>query len=294
MISSSTPFIRQAELLIGPLSEDAGGGSTSDALRIFSNGSAESLKIKFSIKKTLTGAPNASVIEISNMKRQSLDRIRSSLAKVRLSVGWENTGLTLLSTGGVLSSLTEKNGTDNVTKLQVLDGYGGQVKGIVNKTFGPKTIIKDMVKELAQAMPGVNLGDIDIDGILGSGGLTVSDRSTDALDNLASQFGFSWSIQNGTFQAIQDTRTFNRLSEISTKNRNLIKAVPILSGPMQIESGVEITAILDSRISPGNQVKVTSDVNPSLNGVYKVHEVDFEGDTHDQAWTMKIRSFKIL
>lgn len=293
-MTSNTPFIRQVELLVGPLSEDAGGGSTSDALRIFSDGSRNGLRVKFSIKKTLTGAPNASVIEVMNLKRESMERIRASLAKVRLSVGWKNTGLSLLASGGILSSLTEKDGTDSATKMQVLDGYGGQVKGVTNKTFGGNSSISDVVKELAQSMPGVNIGDIDVDGLIGSGGLSISDRSADALDKIASQYGFSWSVQDGTFQAIQDTRTFNRVSEISTRSRNLIRAVPILSGPMQIESGVEITAVMDSRVSPGNQVKLESAVNPNLNGIYKIHEVDFEGDTMDNNWIMKIRSFKII
>jgi hypothetical protein len=286
----SKPFIRTVDLIIGPLTEDQGGGPVKSAYRIISTGDRNSLRVKFNVKKTLLGAPNPSTIEIYNMSRASLERIKKSLSRVRLEVGYENAENTLLTQGAIKSIEVERQGADVITRIVLLDGWGGQIKGITNRTYGAKQSVADIVRDIASNMPGVTIGDIDVDGIIGRGGLTVSDRSADMLDRLAGQYGFSWSIQNGTFQAISDKRTLSRIVEISSKQRNLIKAVPVLNGPEQIQTALEIQAILNPRVTPGHKVKLTSDLNPRLNGFYKVHEVDFDGDTGDQSWNMTIRS----
>ena len=291
-MSSNEPFIRETEVIVGPLREDQGGGPVNQALRILSSGDRSSLRIRFSVKKTHMGIPNNSTIEIFNLSRASAERIRAAQTRVRLSAGYQNTGLDVVVNGGILSSVTEKQEADRVTRFQVRDGYGGQLRGITNKTFAPNANVADIVREMSQNMPGVSTGDIDVDGVIGPGGLSVSDRSADALDQLAAQYGFNWSIQNGVFQALQDTRAFGRVFLVSSQSRNLIKVAPILTGPMQINNGVEIQAILNPSLVPGDQVRLESDANPDLNGTYKIHEIDMEGDTFDKNWTMTIRSFR--
>jgi hypothetical protein len=141
-------------------------------------------------------------------------------------------------------------------------------------------------------MPGVDIGDILIEGNLPSGGFSFAGRAADALDALSGQYGFSWSVQDGTFQAIQDTRSVDRIINISAKKRNLIHVAPILSGPMQIENGVSISALLDPRAIPGGRVHVESGLNPKLNGQYKIHTLDFAIDTHSPTFFMDVKSFK--
>ncbi len=293
-MSANQPLIRNIELLVGPLAEDQGGGPTSQALRLFSDGSRTGLRISFNVKKTLMSTPNVSSISIYNLRPATRERIRATLSRVRLSVGYENTGINVLSQGGILSSVTEKKPPEYATTLQILDGFGGQVKGISNVTFDGRIQVAEIVRTIAADMPGVEVGRIDIDGSVGSGGLSITDRTADALDALAMQFGFSWSIQDGVFQAISDRRSFNRTLTVSFRNRTLIQATPLLAGPMQIENGVEIVAILNPRVGPGDRVQLESEVNPGLNGVYKIHELDATGDTYDQSWTMTIRSYRIL
>lgn len=286
---SNAPFIRAVNLLIGPLTEPEGGGNSGDAFQIFSSGDRNSLRVKFSVKKTILGAPNLSTIEIYNLSRDSRERIRKSLTRVRLEVGYQNTELALLTQGGVKSVVTARRGSDTVTTISLLDGWGGQIRGITNRAYGPNRPVSEVIQDVASNMPGVTIGDIDIDGFIGRGGFVASDRSADILDRLAGQYGFSWSIQDGTFQAVSDNRALSRVVELSTKQRNLIQAAPVLNGPQQIQTGVEIDGIINPRATPGHQVRLLSDLNPKLNQFYKIHEVDFNGDTGDQSWLMKIR-----
>lgn len=295
-MSSSEPFIRRVELLIGPLSEDQGGGPTSEAFKIESNGDRNSLRVQFDITKTILGSPNVSTIRIWNLSKEARNRIQQTLTRVRLSVGWENTDLSLLASGAVLSSPSSKEGEDIVTEITVMDGYGGTVKGITNQNFAPKQTIKSVVEALAGNLPGVEVGDIEVDeGItIGNGGFVASDRTAEILDELAHQYGFSWSVQNGIFQAIQDDKAFENVVEFSSKKKNLIKATPILTGPMQQVTGAKIQAILNPSILPGQQVDLQSDVEDQLNGKYKAHQIKYSGDTHDNVWAMDIESFKFV
>ena len=293
-MSSSQPFIRRVKLLIGPLAEDQGGGPTNQAFEILSDGGRNTLRVAFSVKKTILGAPNASTIRVYNLKESSRNRIKNTLTRVRLLVGWENTELSLLTSGAVLSSISEKQGPDIITDISVMDGFGGIVKGIINQNFAAQQTIESVVRTIANQMPGVAIGAIDVDGRLGRGGLVLSMRCSEALDMLAAQFGFSWSIQNGIFQALQDSRSFSQEFLISNDQRNLIKATPILTGPMQDTTGAQIQAILNPALLPGANVRLKSDVEKDLNGLFKAHNIEYQGDTHDSAWDMTIESFKFI
>ena len=289
-MSSNAPFIRNARLLIGPLREDEGGGPEDQALEIYSTGDRDGLRVKFNVKKTMLGPPNLSTIEIYNLSRDRAETINKTMSRVRLDIGWNNVDLALLTQGSIKSSVTERRGADLVTTLTLLDGWGGQVTGFTNRSYGKNRPVSEVVRNIAGNLPGVSIGDIDVDGTIGNSGYVVSDRSADALDRLAGQYGFSWSIQNGVFQAVSDQRALSRTVELSTRARNLIKATPVLNGPFQIQTAVEIEAIINPVVTPGHQIVLNSDINPKLNGAYKVHEVDFDGDTFDNSWNMRIRS----
>ncbi|MBL4769531.1 MAG: hypothetical protein JKY94_17795 [Rhodobacteraceae bacterium] len=293
-MTASTPLIRNIEVLVGPLSEDKGGGPKSSAVRVFSDGSREALRVRFNAKKTLLGSPNASVVEIYNLPPDTRARLRTTLARVLLSTGHRGEELSQLASGALQSITHSKVGPDIVTKLGFLDGYGGMTRGLANRSYGGPVTVASAVRDLAGDLPGVTLGRVDIDGTFGLGGRVFAGRAADALDDLSAQYGFSWSVQDGVFQALSDLRAFPRSTDINAENRTLISAQPILNGPMQIQTGVEIQAVLDARVKPGESVQLTSGTNPAVNGRLKVHNADFDGDTADVSWTMTLQSFRVF
>lgn len=291
-MTSNAPYIRKVKLVIGPLSESEGGGPSDQAVIIESTGDRQSLRIRANVKKSLLSAPNASDITITNLSPEIRDRIKTSLTKVSLFAGWENTDLFLLASGGIMSAVPSENPPDTELTLSVLDGFDGQIRGVVSETFTPGATVESVIRGLAAKMPGVETGDILVDGNLPTGGFSFAGRAADALDALAGQYGFSWSIQDGTLQAIQDTRSVDRVIELSWRYKNLISVSPILSGPMQIENGVSVSSLMDPRAIPGGRVHVESRVNPKQDGLYKIHTLDFAIDTHSSTYTMEIKSFK--
>ena len=286
------PFIRQASVYVGPLPEFAGGGALGDAIRLDGDGSRESFAISFSVKKTLLSNPNTSTITITNLGRPVRDALQQRGLAVRLLGGYRDTGVRTLASGSLLSALPVRNGTDIDTTFTMLDGYGGMSRGVYQRTFDGRIPIRDVVADAATRLPGVTVGNIDVDGFTGSRGRVFNGKTTDVLNALAEQYGFSWSVQNGVFQALQDNRASTRVFRISAEEGNLIDAQPQLSGPFQERTGITIVAYLNPILRPGDTVDLRSTVNPQLNGRYKVHTLSFDGTTTSGDWTMSIESLR--
>lgn len=285
-------FLRYAELIIGPLADWQGGGSSGEAIRIIADGTQENLRVAFSAVKGITGSPNKIDLAIWGLSQKTRMAIRGNLTKIQVVAGYSSSAASssLVASGAILSAIPERQGPDIVLKITALDGFGGMVRGAYTRAFSGGTPIGDVVTDIAGSMPGVTVGLIDVDGSLYQKGQQFSGASTDQLNNLADQHGFSWSVQDGVFQAVSDKRDTGR-AFLFTSSNNLMNAVPLLNGPMADNVGVEITAKFDARMKPGDQMVIQSSVNPLLDGIYKATSVNLQFDSHGAALT-KAQSMK--
>jgi hypothetical protein len=284
-------FIRQAELLIGPLTEAEGGGPSQEAYRIFSQGSDTDIRVRFSIDLSATSEPNKIVVAVSNLATERWARMAAKNTLVQLSVSYQGESLKRLARGGIASCTTRREGDDRVTVIEALDGYGPQARGILNRTYGGGMPLRDVFRDLARSLPGIDLGSIDVSGNLPPKGVHASGRVAETLNWLADRYGVTWSIQGGVLQVIKDGQGLpGEALVISSRNRNLKSISPTASGPDAAQNGVEIIAQLDASIRPGSVVYVDSHDQPNLTGFYVAQSVNASGDTHGDDWTMTIRS----
>lgn len=285
-------FLRYCELIIGPLADWQGGGNTSQAVRIVADGSANGLRVAFNANKTLVGTPNQVDVAIWGLAKRTLQSIRGNLSRVQIVAGYSSSADSagLVASGAILSAIPERQGADIVMRLTALDGYGGMVRGAYSRAFDGRTPISSVVKDIASSMPGVTVGQIDVDGQLFQKGQQFAGSTTSQLNKLGDQYGFSWSVQDGVFQAVSDQRDTGRIFSFSSE-RNLISAVPLLNGPLAANVGVEITAKFDARMKPGDRMIIQSSINPALNGSYKVTSVNLSFDSHGGA-QLKAQSLK--
>lgn len=287
-------FLRYCELVIGPLADWQGGGATSEAIRIIADGSNRNLRVAFSAQKTVTGDPNKIDIAIWGLSLKTIQSIRSNLTKIQLVAGYLSSAdsASLVASGAILSAVPERQGPDIVLKIVALDGYGGMVRGAYSRSFAGGTPLSAVVADIAASLPGVSLGQVKVDGSLFQKGQQFSGATTEQLNKLGDQNGFSWSIQDGVFQAVMDSQDTGR-DFFFTSQRNLISAVPLLNGPTAENVGVEITAKFDARMKPGDRMTIDSLVNPALNGSYKSTSVNLSFDSHGQA-SIKAQSLKVI
>lgn len=279
-----TEFIRQCEITIGPLADQQGGGNERQALRIIADGSMARLRAAFTADKTLTGEPNKTEITLFNLSRETRQQIRANLARVRVVAGYvsDPASMALVASGALLSAVHHRQGPDIVTRLTVLDGYGGLVYGVFSQSYAGGTPLNTIVRDAAASMPGVEVGPIDLPGVVPAKGLTLAGPPNTQLNKLGDQNGFSWSVQNGVFQAVDDRRDTGRVHSFDS-DYNLMSCMPLLNGPLQMQAGVEIQAKFDARVKPGDRMRIRSTISPNLSGEYKVTSVNLSFDSHGPA-----------
>ena len=287
------PWLRRIVVTLGPL-EEWRGQLSGEVVRFESDGTPKGLKVTGTFQKTLMGMPSPSTISVYNLARDTRDAIRGSLTKISVQVGWQNTELHTLFQGSVLSAVSERSGADITTRISAIPGYGAMVRGVSSKTYAAGMPVKDVVKDLAADLPGLAVSDsglAGLEGSLGSSGWSFAGSTKDGLTQLAGEYGFSWSIDDGQFRAVGDKASFGGFVELNGKEGGLISVVPALTGPLQVQNGVKIKAIYVPGIVAGSSVRVNSDVSPKLNGTYRVHTCDISIDAYSDQWTMDIDSF---
>jgi hypothetical protein len=275
-------FIRDINLVVGNLLFPADGG-------------ADGYRISFEVSKTMLGAPNEAAITIFNLRNDRIDQIQERGLPVELLVGWKDTELVRIFKGDLQTSLTSRSGTDRQTVIKCLDGGQAITFNAGQRTFDVVPV-STIVEYLAGDVLGLPIAVIDVKGETGFKGRAVSGPANRELDALAREYGFSWSVQDGDFYAIDDESDLPDTWEISRKT-GLTSARQILSGPLQVTIGAEIQAILNPKIFPNHRADLVwnegSDFPEYLANIYKVHNINFTGDSHATNWSMGLQCFTV-
>lgn len=292
-------YIRQAQVLISPLRESLGMNNRASAVVINSTGRENDIRIVFTVQKNIMamGQPNVLQVSFYNLSPGTKQLLSKQATAFLLEVGYErgDTPLQVVASAGISSVISRREGENVVTTIFGYDGQDGLAQSVSNKAYRGITSLKEIVADLASSIPGVevSINNIDIGNLTtGSKGRVLSGRTSTLLQNLAREFGFSWTIDNGVFKALSDTLTSGNLYNISSdsggQNGNLISATPRVDNVVQRFFGVDISTILDPRINPGDLIRLTSSVNPQLNNTYQATTVAHVGDTHANTWSTNI------
>ena len=193
--------IHQIEVTIGPLAEHEGRGNSNEAFRIVSSGRTNDLRVQFATRRTFGGAPNRSEVVLTNLSESSRNRFRQRLTRVEVSAGYltgDRAGLRKVASGALTSATAVDSIPEIETTIAFLDGFGGMSRGVFRKSFGPGVPLSTVIGEVAASMPGVTVAraTLSIGGKLGASGRTFAGRAADILDDLAAQWGFSWSVES--------------------------------------------------------------------------------------------------
>lgn len=294
LTKNAAPYLRKIAVTLGPL-EEWRGLKRGTVIGFGSDGTFNGLRVTANINSTIMGVPTPSTISIYNLARDTRDAIKGSLTKVTLQAGWNNSNMITVFQGALLSVVSSRAGSDIITKLSALPGYGALVRGVSSVSFGPNTDINFAIKKLANDLPGVTVTDGNIQnikGAIGQGGWSYAGSTKDGLNALAKEHGFSWSINNGNFTAISDTFMLGNYVELQGGDGGLISVNPILTGPLQVQTGVKVKALYTPGIKAGSTIKVNSELNPRLNKTYRVHTIGVSLDAYSENWTMDIESYK--
>lgn len=291
---SNRPWLRKLKVTLGPLSEWQ--GSTKGEIVTFeSDGTLSGLRVTCSLTYSIMGMPSPSTIAIYNLGQEVRNGLRPNLTKITVEAGWQNTDMRKVFQGSVLSAYNERSGPDIITTLSCLPGYGALCRGVSSVTLQGGTSVKEGIKKLAADLPAITVDDsdlMDINGKIGSGGWSYSGSTREGLTQLSEEYGFSWSIQDGALTAMNDTFMIPEFIEFHGENGGLISVTPVVQGPLQVQTGVNVEAVYVPGFKAGHSLKVVSVLNPKLNGTYRANTVTANLDAYSDSWTMSISALK--
>jgi hypothetical protein len=286
------PFSRKIEVLIYPVNELVGRTlkmNKENAIRLFSDGTQDTLRISFHVEQNILTVPGFSSIKLYNLTPQTRLAISTPGAwRCEINVGTETMGMQEIYSGAVIKGITEKIGPDVITTLWCHANFIERMTSFQTRTWRAFSPIQDVLKDCAKEL-GVkwDASRVDIPNFeIGSGGFAFAGLTKDALDKLAFQYGFSWTISNDCLQVLQDGKSFPRAHSVSYKNNVLMSAIPSLDGPMKIMYAVLVKAYMNPMIWAGDYIVLESSVNSDLNGSWLVHSINFDGSTFSDEWMM--------
>ncbi len=252
------------------------------------------LRINFEITKSELSFPNLAKIIIYNPNSDTIAALQKKFTKIVLNAGYEN-DIRLLFKGELRNVFQSKASRDRTITIYAGDGERDWQNATFNKTFteniSVNTAIQDILKTFKETTVGILEGLPSVADKLR--GQTLSGSSKDILNQFASEYGFNWNIQDGEIfttpieQPLQDGEAVL-----------VTAATGMIGSPIITEIGANVTTLLNPRLLPNRAFKIESvnvDVQmgnlffrnvkkTTAEGIYKVQEVVFKGDSREGDW----------
>ena len=255
------------------------------------------LRVRFEITKDLFGYPNLGDIQIFNLSRDRVTSISQEFTLIELQVGY-NGALDTVFRGDIRNIVSRREGVDTITQFYAGDGERATRKAVISRTFAGGTPLKQIIKELAATF---NIATAKLDGLdttrTNQRGQTMSGASKEALDKLADDYNFHWSIQDGEL-VTQDRESYDRDNSVININRS----TGMIGSPTITELGADVRTLLNAKLNPYRAIQITTpdvDINvgnlffrtkvPTLGtGLFRINKVIHTGDTRGNEWTSAI------
>jgi len=280
------------------------------SLEIVPRGSTEKivvagLRVTFEITKSVLSHPNLCKLVIYNPNETTLAALQKKFTRITFNAGYE--GLTgLLFKGEIRNAYQGKTSTDRTITLYAADGERDWQNSRFNKTYSENVNTKQIITDVIESFKGLTQGLIEglpdkKDKVMGE---TLSGSSKDIMDRFAKEYDFNWSIQN---EQITISKTDEPLS--NTQAILITPTTGMIGSPTVTEIGADVTSLLNPKLLPDRLFKIESvngDVQlgnlyfreikrTTAEGIYKIQEVTFKGDSWDGDWlaTIKGRSLNV-
>ena len=286
-------YNRELVFEIGPFAEWEAVKDSQVGVRIVSNGNLNTLKATLHCQKNILAVPNNAEIRIWNLKARTRQSFKKAGLYIKAYAGYEGGAHELLFSGSIEATTTKRIGADIVTTLVCLTGGSNLVRSAFSKTYEKGVPVAQIVTEMAKSIPGIVVDPtkINVSGTIGYKGFSYAGSTKNGLQKLADQYGFSWSINNGTFVAMDDM-SGRQTSILLNANSGLKEVSPRMFGINQVQEGVDISSIYVQGVDAGQIIRVVSSVSPEMTGSYTCHTIDYDLSPKENQWDMTINSFR--
>lgn len=255
------------------------------------------LRCTFEVHKAVSEEPGYSRIVIYNMAQKTIGKIKSG-DTVILEAGYKNGSTGMIFSGTVVQPILRWE--DAVTSALTLICQDGDV--FLNNAFTIKTLAKGStpLSQLQEATH-TDTGSIDT-GIVNNGldsqglprGKVMFGSSADYISQIAKGNDAQCFIEDSVLNIVKAADySANTAVELNPKTG-------LIGFPEQTEDGVSAQCLINPRIKLNTLVYInntlvsarevdegeTAYTNPSTNGVYRIVQLTYSGDTDGDDWTI--------
>lgn len=258
-------------------------GQSSDGIAI------TDLRIKFEVERDLSKKPNKCDIEVYNLAKATRTALETDHLALELSAGHDGVNRLLFS-GDITYAMSEHDGTDWVTKIQVGDGVRAFKGARTNRSYrggtSVKTVLRDVARSMGQRLPANIEASVELDAQFASG-TVVQGATRKELTRLLAPYGYHWSFQNGQLQILRDQDTRNEIWPINATN-GMLGSPQFGQPPKRGKPPVlDVRNLLYPELIPGGRAKITSE---SFDGLFKIERVVHKGDTEMLEWFTEVEA----
>lgn len=236
----------------------------------------EELFISFDITKGNTSDANKGTVAIHNLNQASRDLISQKGAVYILRAGYyginEEPLIEVLSKGDIESIITEKNGTDLVTKLTLTEDGKKLRDKTIDKSFAAGVTSEMIVGELAKTL---DIAKGTIKGVTNkifNSGASVSGKVKDRLDEITKNDNLEWSIQNNELIILPKGESTNETAVSLTNESGLLFAKKV---KVNDEEQIAFKCLLNPNVKVGRKIYIS---NNNIEGFFVTKDVKYSGD----------------
>lgn len=263
----------------------------------------ENCKIKFEIIKSAKPKENAAKIEIYNLAPDTRRMITEEESNVRILAGYsKNEGLIEIGQGDISKIKHNKDKTEVVTEIYLAEGLRTTKTKPVSFGYGYdtnlklSTILQEITKQTEKQFKTI---DIDENKVITTG---YSDcGSLDyVMNNLAVNFNFSWSMQNGVI-VVKGNKSSSRkeILLLSPETGLILHPESVKKVSKKLEKS-EITkmskksrsvqCLLQPKLQIHDVIRLQSQ---DINGLFEVQKITHVGDMRGNDWYSTLEIYSI-
>lgn len=250
------------------------------------------LHIQFSVEKSDVASPNTAKISIWNLNPAHKAALEEKDCIVTLNAGYRgNTPMVL--TGTVTNVVTEDDGADQKTTIDVLDGRKELRDSYVTlgylQSTDSKLILQDAAGQIGLPItfsPGASFKPLESYSYVG--------LAKNVLDKVCASNNLTWTIQNGVIQVTKPNEPISTVAHLISPQTGLIGSPKKLtqseknsgsaeenSSKNKAQAGWEIRYFLNAAIGVNDLVQLQS---KAASGIFRVKSVKMQGDNMAGDW----------
>lgn len=278
-------FLREAELIVGPKF----GGKNIPVEPL--NGRLFRTRLNFEIDRTGGSEANKAKISIYNLSESSRTFLEQKDLVVFLKAGYKDGGLSTLFFGDIddKNGLRVKRvGPDIITTIEAGDVEKTLREANIQIGLSKGSTNIQIINQAAAKLLVSTAFRTNIKTITFQKGFSYSGPVKDLIDQMGSQAGFEWTIQNGELLILDPLQTDQQEAVFLSVDTGLI------GYPTKTQDKIEFKSLLNPKIIPGRAVRIESKIFSNQGGAtLKVTKAKIKGDTDNGPWEVMAEGLAI-